>query len=83
MKKTLRLAALAAVMSLTFWMAKVNEAQALPLYGSSPPCSVLQGGSCTGGAVWCSLMRDGYPDGYCVCVNGKRDCGCNTYAECY
>lgn len=80
MKKTLRFAALAAVMSLTFWLAKVDDAQA----AKYPRCSVLHGGFCTGGSTWCSLFGDGYPDGYCVCSSGHWDCGCdNGITECY
>lgn len=73
MKKTLRFAAFATAMSLTFWLAKVNDAQA-----ALPRCSVLHGNGCapTGQQVWCD--PDGGGSIKCVCASGQWDCGCDT-----
>ena len=65
MKKTLRFVALAAVMSLTSWLALGDQAQALA------QCSFLHGKSCTH-ASYCGSSGAGF----CVCYKGRYDCGC-------
>lgn len=65
MKKTLRLAALVGVMSLTSWLTVgARPAQALPT------CDFLQGKGCSGtpGSEYCN------PGGICYCFNGHWDC---------
>jgi hypothetical protein len=64
MKKTIRFAALVAVMGLTSWLTVgARPAQALA------PCDFFQGKICYGGG-W------GYcdPGGICYCLNGHWDC---------
>lgn len=68
MKKTLRFAALAAVLSLTSWLTMEEQAQA------GLPCSYLHGRACTGspGSLYC-----GPEDSFlCICNGGYWDCGC-------
>ena len=79
MKRTLRFAALVAVVGLTSWPAAGLSVTP----NTYPRCSVFQGGFCTGGSMWCSLIEPTTADGYCVCASGRWDCGCNTYAECF
>ena len=69
MKKTLRFAALAAVLGLTSWLAMGGQAQA------SPPCSYLQGKFCEQGFIICGSVSVGSE---CFCNYGHWDCGCTT-----
>lgn len=69
MKKTVRFAALAAALSVTFCLAMGNKAEA------GPPCSYLHGRSCTGNPGWVYCTTDeGQPD-LCYCITGSWYCG--------
>ena len=66
MRKKLRFAALTAVIVLTFWLAQVNQAHALP------PCPWLHGDICdTTRIIYCTDC-----DYACSCVSGHWECGC-------
>jgi hypothetical protein len=67
MKKTLRFAALTAVMGLTSWLVMGREAQA------NAPCSYLHGMSCPNENYW-TYCNSGAS--ICWCHGGHWDCGC-------
>jgi len=70
MKKTLRFAALAAVLGLASWLSMSDFANA-----AYPRCSTLQGKSCTGtGFTYCDEDPPNQSLAACVCQGGHWSC---------
>jgi hypothetical protein len=71
MKKTLRFAALTAVLCLTSWLSMGAFARA-----AWPSCRVYQGNTCSGtGYVYCDEDPPNQSLAACVCEGGRWNCG--------
>jgi hypothetical protein len=71
MKKTLRFAALAAILGLTSWLSMGDFA-----YAGYPRCSTTQGGACTGtGYIYCDDDPPNQSLAVCLCQGGHWNCG--------
>ena len=67
MNRSLRLAALVAVLGLTAWLTVAERpAYALPI------CETLEGKACTGSSQNCTYRGGGF--GICYCLGGHWDC---------